>query len=83
MRLAALYPKAAGAAHENIILYEKGYGKDAAGIAQEAVKFGAFPVATSPCYLCVVCVQMEWVAGRGHYYCCLMSAKLPLPGRAS
>jgi signal recognition particle receptor subunit alpha len=42
MRLAALFPKAAGATRENIVLYEKGYGKDAAGIAQEAVKFGMF-----------------------------------------
>ena len=41
MRLAALYPRRAGQTHDNIVLYEKGYGKDAAGIAQEAVKFGA------------------------------------------
>jgi signal recognition particle GTPase len=41
MRLAALYPRQPGQTHENITLYEKGYGKDAANIAQDAVKFGA------------------------------------------
>jgi signal recognition particle receptor subunit alpha len=30
----------------SVELFEKGYGKDAAGIAKEAIAFGWFPLAT-------------------------------------
>ncbi|CAH0755455.1 unnamed protein product [Diatraea saccharalis] len=40
-RLAALHPPRAPHAPAAVQLYEKGYGKDAAGIAMEAIKFAA------------------------------------------
>ncbi|XP_033109702.1 signal recognition particle receptor subunit alpha-like [Anneissia japonica] len=39
-RLNALHPAEEGSNQLNVQLFEKGYGKDAAGIAMEAIKFG-------------------------------------------
>ena len=38
--LGALHPPSSEGAPANILLYDKGYGKDAAGVAMEAIHFG-------------------------------------------
>ena len=39
-RLKALHPKAAACDPEKVILYDKGYGKDAAAVSMEAIILG-------------------------------------------
>ena len=41
-RLKALHPKAAVNDPEKVILYDKGYGKDAAAVSKEAISLGKF-----------------------------------------
>ena len=38
--LNALHPPAGGSGPPSVLLYEKGYGKDAASIAMDAINFG-------------------------------------------
>ena len=38
--LNALHPPASGSGPASVLLYEKGYGKDAAAIAMDAINFG-------------------------------------------
>ena len=38
--LNALHPPASGTGPPSVLLYEKGYGKDAASIAMDAINFG-------------------------------------------
>ena len=38
--LNALHPPASGGGPPSVLLYEKGYGKDAASIAMDAINFG-------------------------------------------
>ena len=40
--LNALHPPAGGSGPPSVLLYEKGYGKDAASIAMDAINFGEF-----------------------------------------
>ena len=40
--LAALHPPEGGEGPVRVMLYERGYGKDAAGIAMEAIHFGTW-----------------------------------------
>ena len=39
-RLKALHPKAVPSEPEKVILYDKGYGKDAANVSREAISLG-------------------------------------------
>ena len=48
--LSSLNPPREEGAPPNILLYDKGYGKDAAGVAMEAIHFGMYCVCM---YLCV------------------------------
>jgi len=40
--LNALHPPAGGSGPPSVLLYEKGYGKDAASIAMDSINFGEF-----------------------------------------
>ena len=39
-RLRSLHPPSMHSGRENVLLFQKGYGKDAAGIAMQAIKTG-------------------------------------------
>ena len=40
-RLKALHPKSSPSAPEQVFLYDKGYGKDAAAVSMEAINLGS------------------------------------------
>lgn len=53
--LNALHPPPSGSGPASVLLYEKGYGKDAAAIAMDAINFGelllSYPANTAVCPL--------------------------------
>ena len=45
-RLKALHPTASDKEPDNVLLYDKGYGKDAAAVSLEAINLGIWRIAS-------------------------------------
>lgn len=54
--LGALHPPPSEGAPSNVLLYDRGYGKDAAGVAMEAIHFGTSQTSVVLCVGELLCV---------------------------